>query len=236
MRSPIYSPFIVILLAVIILYGCKDEPEPTPFVCGPGSVVMDGDGYLYNVVQIGNQCWMAENLRAARFSTKEIISFSVNAWWPNLQFYPAAASYNGDSTFIANYGRLYNFYSTNDWRGICPKGWHVPSDAEFQELIDYLGGPAVAGGKLKDTITWNAPNTGATNSTGFGGRAGGYRTYGTSSFYRMGTEGYYWTSTRSDANGAYYYTLSKDNDSIVRKGTLEHQGIGRSCRCVKDAE
>jgi len=234
MRPSLHVYHLVLAFAFLIFTGCKDEPVQATFNCATGSVVTDADGNIYNVVQIGRQCWMAENLRTRRFSQAEIIPYAVNSWWPNNQYYPAVASYNNDSAYIADYGRLYNFYSTKDVRGVCPKGWHIPDNAEWEELINYLGGPGMAGGKLKDTLTWNAPNTGATNSSGFGARPGGYRAYGTSTFFRMGNEGNYWTSTRSDANGAYYYALYKDNDSVVRKGTLEHQGIGRSCRCVKD--
>src|SRR5262249_47959916 len=125
--------------------------------------------------------------------------------------------YNNDSATGAVYGKLYNWYAVNDPRGLAPAGWHVPSDAEWDTLATHLG--SNAGGKLKDTGTieagtglWHAPNTGATNKTGFTGLPGGYRpNYGTGTFYYIGSYGYWWSSTEYDTDNAFYRNLFFDN-------------------------
>lgn len=129
------------------------------------ATVTDADGNVYNVVGIGTQCWMAENLR---FSGS-IPQVTGNANWESFsgdERQPAWCYYDDNSAYNAIYGKLYNWYAVNSGN-LCPSGWHIPTDADWQVLTNYLGGFSVAGGKMKSTSGWNAPNTDATNSSGF---------------------------------------------------------------------
>ncbi len=144
--------------------------------------VTDMDGNVYRTVQIGKQCWIAENLRVERYRNGDGIptDLSESAWTATNG--GAAAAYLNLPENAAIYGLLYNWFTAVDPRGLCPAGWHVPTDAEWTELTDYLGGENVAGGKMKTTGTldagtglWAAPNFGATYSSGFSGLPGGSR-------------------------------------------------------------
>jgi uncharacterized protein (TIGR02145 family) len=138
----------------------------------------DVDNNTYKVVKIGTQVWMAENLKTTRYNDGSAIPLVTdNTEWNNLTT-PGYSWYNNDSaTYAQTYGALYNWY-TVETGNLCPTGWHVPSDAEWTTLTDYLGGEAIAGGKLKETGTahWDSPNTGATDETGFTAFPGGNRT------------------------------------------------------------
>ena len=118
-------------------------------------------------------------------------------------------------------------------RGICPKGWHLPSDAEWTQLIDFLGGESVAGGKLKETDTthWKSPNTGATNETGFTALPGGYRNEN-GLFDGMGNFGCWWSATESDTSGAWSWGVIYFDNKVYRDSNYKE--IGFSVRCVRD--
>lgn len=166
------------------------------------------DGQEYDIVTIGNQTWFAENLN---FVTGN------------------SSCYDNDSSNCDIYGRLY------DWETAltaCPDGWHLPSEAELMELIDYLGGEEVAGGKMKATTGWNTPNTGATNSSGFTALPSGYRDYtGSNGFYFIGNYGYIWTSTQ-DVWQVKAFILHYDNTSVT--SNLFDPTDSQPCRCLKD--
>ena len=162
----------------------------------------DGDGNLYATTTIGTQVWMAENLRTTKYADGTAIPLvNTNATWNALTATSKAYCwYNDDIGNKATYGALYTWAAAMNGaassadnpstiQGVCPTGWHLPSDEEWTELTYYLGGESVAGGKLKETGTthWNSPNTGATNETGFTALPGGYRgIYG-----NFGNIGYY---------------------------------------------
>jgi len=136
------------------------------------------------------------------------------------------------------YGKLYNWYAVNDSRGLCPTGWHVPSDAEWTTLTDFLGGESVAGGPLKSTATqptlggWIVPNTGATNSSGFTGLPGGYRDY-SGDFLSLGYEGNWWSSSNAAGIGvAWNRNLNFYNANVYRNNYVHNGGF--SVRCVRD--
>jgi uncharacterized protein (TIGR02145 family) len=118
-------------------------------------------------------------------------------------------------------------------QGVCPTGWHLPSDAEWTELTDYLGGTSVAGGKLKETGTthWTSPNTGATNETGFTALPGGYRNDG-GPFLYIGSNGYWWSATELLATNAWFRNMSDSNSSVYRGNNGRE--LGFSVRCVRD--
>ena len=128
------------------------------------------------------------------------------------------------------YGVLYNWPAVMT-EGICPSGWHIPSDEEFTQLTDFLGGEGVAGGKMKEAgyDHWNSPNTGATNSSGFTGLPGGYRDSG--GFFNVGYYGYWWSASES---GSYSWRrlLFFSSDNVLRLDA--HHYSGGSVRCVRD--
>jgi uncharacterized protein (TIGR02145 family) len=197
--------------------------------------VTDIDGNVYHAVTIGTQVWMLENLKVTHYRNGDAIpNVTDNGAWYSLTT-GAYCNYYDDEGYVATYGRLYNWYATVDSRNIAPAGWHVPTDAEWQILVDYLGGDAVAGGKMKETGTthWNSPNTGATNESGFAALPGGSRS-------NDGTYGYLnnyaslWSSTEQSSTNAWDRTLSFNNTEVGRNYLYRYKQNGFSVRCVKD--
>jgi uncharacterized protein (TIGR02145 family) len=115
---------------------------------------------------------------------------------------------------------------------LCPPCWHVPSNSDFVTLITYLGGEALAGGKLKETGTdhWTAPNSGADNQTGFTALPAGYRSLG--EFLYNGNTGYWWSSTENDSDNSYYLFIGSDNNSVSI--TYSYKSDGMAVRCIKN--
>ena len=189
------------------------------------------DGNVYKIVKIGNQTWFAENLKYLG-NIPNVVSDQAWAAVPPGQ---PALSYNYSLINGAFYGILYNWYAVNTGK-LCPQGWHIPTDAELTTLTNYLGGDAVAGGKMKSIIGWSAPNTGATNDTGFTGLPGGFRDkLGSSSSTSIGhlTWGYWWTSSPADANKVRGWALSWSGGKVYRLNDTFQQ-YGFSCRCLMD--
>jgi uncharacterized protein (TIGR02145 family) len=187
------------------------------------------EGYNYSTVQIGNQCWFSEN---CRYLPEVSPSSTGNETDPYYYVY----DYEGTDVTAAQatenfttYGVLYNWPAVMT-EGICPSGWHIPSDGEFTELTDFLGG-IVAGGKMKEAgyDHWNSPNTGATNSSGFTGLPGGYRDSG--GFSANGDSGYWWSASES---GSYSWrrVLHYFNVDVYRYANNRNYGF--SARCVRD--
>jgi uncharacterized protein (TIGR02145 family) len=168
------------------------------------------DRKKYKWVRIGTQIWMAENLN---YYT------STDSW-----------CYDNKSSNCKKYDRLYNWKTA---KKVCPDGWHLPTDAEWTTLTDYLGGESLAGGKLKETGTthWDNPNTGTTNESGFTGLPGGYR-YGNGTFHYIGSDGYWWSSTEYSSTTAWYQTMYYSLSYIFRYNY--HKEYGFSVRCVRD--
>jgi uncharacterized protein (TIGR02145 family) len=215
---------------------CSDgtnESNP-PFICGT-STITDIDNNTYNTVLIGTQCWTVQNLKTTKYADNSIITniTTPNNTWESAT-YGAWSHYDNSSSNNATYGKLYNWYAVEDSRNICPVGWHVPSNSEWTTLTNYLGGIAVAGGKMKTTGTshWNNPNTGATNSSGFTGYPGGYRA-SDGNFGTMRQHGYWWSATGSSATQAYFWRLDDDKPDILN-GTNLPKTFGISVRCIKD--
>jgi len=197
-------------------------------------VLEDIDGNEYQVVEIGDQIWMAENLKVTHYRNGDPIPhLTSNSDWTSTSS-GAYCVYDNNPSNAETYGNLYNWYAVDDSRNIAPEGWHVPTDDEWQELVDYLGGSSVAGGKLKEEGTehWNPPNTGATNESGFTALPGGYRNYPNGYYYYMGYYGYFWSSTELSSYDAwhrflYYYYSDVYRDFYSKQG-------GFSVRCVRD--
>ena len=201
--------------------------------------VSDIDGNVYNTVTIGTQTWMVENLRTTKYRNGVAISnVTDNISWDALAD-GAYCWYNNDaSTYKAVYGALYNWYAVADYRNIAPIGWHVPTDVEWTTLTDYLGGLSLAGGKLKATgmANWLAPNTGATNTSGFTAFPGGYR-FGYGTFSGIGYSGRWWASTDPNAwnwDTDHNYDIDYNYSVVFRQGGKGSKQFGFSVRCVKD--
>jgi uncharacterized protein (TIGR02145 family) len=192
----------------------------------------DYDDNNYTIVQIDDQWWMAENLKTTKYSTgDDIPEVTGQSSWMGLTT-GAYCYFGNDPDNAPVYGCLYNWYATIDIRNPCPANWHVPSDADWIVLSSFLGGEAVAGGKMKETGTvhWFSPNAGATNESGFTAVAGGNRSYGNFDF--MGYGGSFWSTTPFDDIFAwnrdiFYYTTAAN-----RHGTDKKSGL--SVRCVKN--
>ncbi|MFC1619459.1 fibrobacter succinogenes major paralogous domain-containing protein [Candidatus Neomarinimicrobiota bacterium] len=202
------------------------------------ATVTDIDGNVYKTVRIGDQWWMAENLRVTHYrSGDEIPNRTDDAEWD--QGSGGSCCYNNDHENAEVYGRLYNWFAVTDSRGIAPDGWHVPTDDEWQELVEYLGGESKAGGALKGTGTiesgdglWRDANEGASNSSGFTALPGGYR-YNHGVFDGMGSYAYFWTASETSGGTAWHRYIYSRNTEVRRYDHGWKQG-GYSVRCVKD--
>ncbi len=218
-------------IVYLINYKYKGGLEPN---CGPETGTMiDIDGNIYQTVKIGEQWWMMENLKVIHYRNGDAIpNVTDETVWAGL-ITGAYCNYNNDVNNVATYGRLYNWYSAADSRNIAPDGWHVPSDAEWQTLVDYLGGGSVAGGKMKEagTTHWQSPNTGATNASGFSGLPGSFRGYD-GNYYNIGYVAGFWSSSDIDNINAWYVYLNYDNSEIYSGNYYKRRGF--SVRCVKD--
>jgi uncharacterized protein (TIGR02145 family) len=193
--------------------------------------VTDIDGITYNTVTIGSRVWMAENLRTTHFLNGDPIpNITDNTTWYSLPT-PAYCYYKNDPTTPAVMGLLYNWYTTADSRNLCPSGWHVSTDAEWQDMVASLGGDSIAGGKLKlpGLDFWLSPNTGADNSSGFSAVSGGQRGIDGNFFNGAGA---FWTSTSENINSGRDWFLLWNYASATRYYDKKVDGF--NIRCVKD--
>ena len=204
---------------------------------GYGSNITDIEGNSYKTVYIGTQQWMGENLKTSKYSDGTTIpNITDNKQWAQLTT-GAWSYYNNDAANNVKYGKLYNWYAvsptTNGNKNVCPTGWHVPTDAEWTVLTDYLGGESVAGGKLKEvgTTNWNSSNTDATNTSLFTGLPGGYRYYD-GSCGSIGISGFWWSSTEDDTYFAWTRYLYDVGGDAYRYGGDKRDGF--SVRCLRD--
>jgi uncharacterized protein (TIGR02145 family) len=199
------------------------------------SQVTDIDGNVYNTITIGTQVWLKENLKTTKYNDGSAIpNVTDNTAWSTTTT-GAYSDYSNTSSYSTTYGKLYNFYvvaSTNT-KNVCPTGWHVPTNTEWTTLTDYLGGEAVAGGKLKETGTahWLTPNTGSTNETGFTALPGGYRGQ-SGAFGLIGNSGFWWSSTEGGTTFAYYRYMYYGNGNLNSGDNDKHGGF--SVRCMKN--
>jgi uncharacterized protein (TIGR02145 family) len=195
--------------------------------------VADIDGNFYNTIAINTQVWMKENLKTTKYNDGASIPIVTDPTaWTNLSTH-GYCWYNNDlTTYSAIYGALYNWYSVSTGK-LCPTGWHVPTDAEWTELISYLGGESIAGGKLKESGTahWVNPNTGAANETGFTALPGGGRNFD-GPFLSIGTIGLWWSSTTDFTDNAWNRMMFYDNVNVTRNYTTKRGGF--SVRCIKN--
>ena len=217
-----------------------------PFFINCGDPV-SYQGYDYATVLIGDQCWFAENLRSENYENGDTIPANLSdSEWGNTT--AGAVAVYGEGSSICNtyspdgdacdeawslieYGRLYNLYAVDDARGLCPSGWHVPTDEEWTVVTDVLGGESVAGGHMKTTYGWHNGGNG-TNSSGFSGLPGGYRSYD-GGFGSAGLNGVWWSSSPNGSDAVNRF-LDFSNEDVFRSSGLPRSGF--SVRCVRDSE
>jgi uncharacterized protein (TIGR02145 family) len=211
-------------------------------VTNPGAGVTF-DGYTYSSIVLGNgQEWMAENLRTTSYANGDPIPNVTDNWqWATVTI-GIWAHYNNDSQYENPYGKLYNWYAVADPRNICPTGWHVPTDEEWNSLIGYLD-PSfdpdsytqsnTAGGKMKSIGTqyWQSPNNAATNESGFSGLPGGIRDF-EGTFGSFSESGYWWSSTELSALSAADRALASSSGDVYRYNY--NKEFGFSVRCLRD--
>jgi uncharacterized protein (TIGR02145 family) len=204
---------------------------------------VDADGNTYTTVSIGTQVWMKENLKVSKYRNGDPIPTNLSdAAWSTATT-GAYAIYNNDAANNTLYGKLYNWYAVADPRGLCPTGWHVPTDAEWYFLENYLD-PTVndpnatgyrgtdVGGKLKAVSSlWTGSNTSATNSSGFTGLPGGSRFNG-GSFESIGANGVWWSSPQGSSSAAWYRVL--DYFFAGSDRNVGNKSYGFSVRCLRD--
>ncbi len=229
-RFLIIYPLILIGLIIIFATGCKEDSNTQPPL-----TVTDIDGNVYQTVTIGTQIWMAENLRTTKYRYGDLIGTSepIDLDLTGLSTQKYQWSYGGIESNATTYGLLYTWYAITDSRNICPSGWHVPADAEWTKLADYIGGVLLAAGKLKEAgfEHWNNPNTEATNDVNFTALPGGFRNLNGSS-NNINVSGCWWSLTEYDATNALYRSMSNTSKTFYSDGT--NKNIGFSVRCVKD--
>jgi uncharacterized protein (TIGR02145 family) len=203
--------------------------------------VTDMDGNVYPTILIGNQWWMAENLRTTSYANGDLIPNVVSsAAWDVLST-GAWCSVNNQSSNDELLGKLYNWYTTADPRNVCPAGWHVPSDEEWNELITFLDPiyepltfgdtPSSASGKLKSIEGWIAPNEDANNQSGFSGLPAGCR-FEQDFFFGIGSAAFWWSSTEAFPNEAWYRKVVSFSNLLTRSTEVFNGGF--SIRCVRD--
>lgn len=221
----------------IIVPGISSENIQEQFIQGAG--VSDIQGNFYPSVIINDQEWMQKNLNVMQYRNGDPIPSGVSANWNSADSVGAVMwnwdAQNGYWGGVAKLGRLYNWHAVNDERGLCPSGWHVPSDAEWTALITFLGGSELGGGRMKsNTEGWVVPNTGATNSSGFSALAGGYGLTGDYG-YLLGFQGCWWSSTeKPEFNAAQAWFRSLSFNSSIFNRLYQDKEFAFSVRCIKD--
>lgn len=172
-----------------------------------GEFVDSRDGKIYKITTIKNQLWFAENL-----------NFDTNNSW----------CYYGFDRYCDRFGKLYNWETANK---VCPKGWHLPTDEEWQSLSDYLGGDNLAGGVMKVNDVWKFPNLNATNESGFFGLPGGNKS-NFDHYNAIFESGNWWSATGDAFNTAWMRNLHFEHGRLSKISYLRTNFV--SCRCVKD--
>jgi uncharacterized protein (TIGR02145 family) len=229
-----------VILTMFLILSCeRDVKIPS---------VTDIDGNVYNTIVIGTQTWIKENLKTTRYLNGDIIGTTTPATKDvSTEFYPKYQwAYNGNENSVAGYGRLYTGYAAQDSRNLCPAGWHIPSDAEWTTLTDYLTnngyGTGEGGIHLAKSLaaekgwdTYNQPgNVGydqtSNNSSGFTGNPEGIRTE--LGFSEIGYSGNWWAVSQFDNQYADCIILLSSYFDVLRNS--RSKALGCSVRCIKD--
>lgn len=217
---------------------CLESEEPEPFECE--DIVTDIEGNDYQTVEIGEQCWFAENLKTTKYNNgSDIPNVTENAVWNTLTTDAYCWYQNNYAEYGSVFGALYNWHAVNTGL-LCPEGWSVATDEDWKQMEIHLGmTPAEA-----DATGWRGTNQGAqlkdpsmegTNTSGFTALPGGWRVWGLFSS-AITTGAYFWTSTNIDADHASMRLLHNNNNQICRDISTQDtkKTNGMSVRCIKD--
>src|SRR5690554_394340 len=224
------NTLLFLIMFLVLGSGCKKSSNNEAFTD-------PRDGNVYKIITIGDQVWMAENL-AYLPSVNMVADGSEDAAGSYYYVYGYDGTNVADAKATGNYATYDVLYNWTAAMNACPDGWHLLSDAEWTELTDYLGGASVAGGKLKETGTieegtglWEAPNTGATNETGFTALPGGLR-HDNGPFSNIGSYGTWWSATEDGTYVAWNRSMFYDLSNVSRD--YSNKELGFSVRCLRD--
>ena len=216
---------LMLLFIVVLVSGCRKAEEPEiPLK------VTDVDGNVNDVVIIGKQGWMKENLKVTHYSDgSEIPNVTGTSEWASLTS-GAWSEYNNSASTGTTYGKLYNGFAVETGK-LCPTGWRVPTDDDWTELMNFLGGQSVAGGQIKQegTSLWKTPNEGATNSSGFTALPAGFR--GPTGLFYQNAEVAIWWSSSSEADKLPYWITVFSNAYMARNFPVTKVN-GMTIRCI----
>ncbi len=193
--------------------------------------VTDIDGNKYPTIQIGNQIWMAENLKTTRLNDgKSILNLRDSLSWYSVDPGIGWCYYDNNEDYNDIYGKIYNWEAVETGK-LCPKGWNIPSETEWEQLINSLGGDSLAGGKMKSILGWSEPNIGATNESGFSAVGSGVRSF-FATFSGIGGITMFWYSAKNTTTNDLSIALLSES-SVVSPNALT-VNFGFPCRCIKD--
>lgn len=198
------------------------------------NTMTDFEGNVYKTVKIGDQIWMAENLRSSSYNDgTPILELAEGKDWSSTQIGAFCWYANNEDTYNELYGKLYNWNAVNS-KKLAPAGWRVPTDADWAILIEYLGGDKEAGGKLKSTdpLHWRQPNIGATNITGFSAYTG--MRYATGVFYGIQSVSAFWSASEDFSKPVNAWSRSLSNGGAGVSRTSNNKNSGFYIRLVKE--
>lgn len=224
---------ITIAYALLVFFSSckKDEDSKTN---DTAVTCIDADGNSYKTVKIGDQIWMAENLRTTKFNDGSVIPTYIVGTIPN--YTPCYLLYDNDNKYDSVYGKLYDQNAIRTGK-LTPRGWHIPSNEDWLKLITYLGGASVCGGKMKVNYDWYTPNKGASNSSGFSAYGAGMYIMSTrfGGFSKLKTESLFWSSTIEESENFVMKLYNDQADAELEKYFYtDSKYILVSVRCIKD--
>lgn len=215
--------FTLLLVVVCLFVACDSD-----------NTMRDVEGNVYKTVRIGNQVWMAENLRVSHFKNGDLIkNVQANSAW-NQSDSAAYCTYSNSNTYDKIYGKLYNWHCINDERGLAPKGWHIPSETEIVELIEFLASDTSAASLMKEAGTshWLTYAEDSSKDIGFNALPAGYR-MDDGSFHTLKSNAYFWTETASYEMFHWSSRLYRGFADVKREPYYMKYGL--AIRCIKDA-
>ena len=235
----IYS-YVIVLISIIFLFSCENSTKSKKEF----DTIIDIDGNEYEVIKIGEQYWMAENLRVTRYKNGvEIPKVTNNNIWYNLSS-GAYSIYENDSSYANIYGYLYNWYAVNNENNIAPEGWHVPTNEDWEELANYIS-DSNGGYSMYNQYSWN--NIGKHLKSNFGWKYGSVGTddYGFTSlpagyleeqgyYGALGFVTYFWSSDESTTDNSWFRSVNFHDD--IFECYWRDKNWGFSVRCIKDKE
>jgi uncharacterized protein (TIGR02145 family) len=237
-----FFKFIIMGWVILFTNGCEKIKEKDPYINTNKpifnnnltyGIVTDIDSNTYKTIKIGNQTWLAENLKTVHYRNGDPIPNVLYVYiWDSLTT-GAYCEYYSRAENSKTYGNLYNWYAVTDSRNLAPVGWHIPSKDEWDTLINYLNDKQTDGGKLKETgfTHWLNPNLEATNETGFTALPGGSRTEA-GYYMNAGTFAYWWATSELIGHGGFFMSTNYEFGNFM--GGFFDKRHGYSVRCIKD--